>query len=111
MPRRKIHLKEDKEALAFMLGIWSADGYVGIYPKSRVYRFAITLSAKERDLVDVYQDVARRLGFQFNEPRYSRREMNEIALEVNSKEVVEFLLRAGATTEKKTERNPQSHGG
>ena len=106
MVGRKICLREDKEALAFLLGVWSADGYVGIYPKYRIYRFGIIMSANEQDLVRVYQDIAGRLGFQFKPPRYLNKRRTGIALEINSKIVVGMLLKAGAVPRKKTETNP-----
>lgn len=95
-----------KEALAFLLGVWSADGYIGIYPKYRIYRFGIIMSADELDLIEVYQDIARGLGFQFKPPRYINRKRTGVALEINSKAVVEMLLKAGAVIGKKTKVNP-----
>jgi len=97
-----ITLNED---LAFLLGVWSADGSISIDKVRHIYRFEITLSAKEMDIARIYMDVANKLGFGFR-LRYLNREKTAIRLTINSKHVVECLLRAGAVLGKKTETNP-----
>jgi len=101
MPAKENTLK----ILAFILGVWSADGYIGIYSRG-VYRFAITLSANERDIAKIYQSEARKLGIIFKPLRYTNKKKTGAALELNSKDVVNMLLKFGAVPGRKTETNP-----